>query len=158
MAQTIPFPTPADVKDLPLAVKWTLAFAAISDAKIQVQFIDNCATLFGSAEVLRHTQRNEAVLYGAAHLLALRLIDEGVIGGGGGGGGFNGPLSSVHLDGVGSKSFAVAAWTSDDLNDWLKRPTAFSPKLHAILDTFPPGMYVIGALEGLNEFTMLGSY
>lgn len=158
MAQTIPFPTPADVKALPLSVKWTLAFAAISDAKIQAQFIDNVATLFGSAEVLRHTQRNEAVLYGAAHLLAMRLIDEGAIGGGGGGGGFQGPLSSVRLDGVGSKSFAVAAWAPADLNDWLKRPTPFASKLHAILDTFPPGMYVVGACEGLNEFTMLEYY
>ena len=157
MAQTIPFPTPADVKALPLSVKWTLAFAAIADAKIQTQFIDNVATLFGSAEVLRHTQRNEAVLYGAAHLLAMRLIDEGAIGGGGGGG-FNGPVSSVRLDGAASKSFAVAAWSPEDLNDWLKRPTPFSPKLHAILDTFPPGIYVIGACEGLNEFTALEYY
>ena len=151
MAQTITYPTPADVKGLPFAPKWIAAFALVPDDKLQKQFIDNCGTLFGSAEVLRHTQRNEAVLYGAAHLLAMRLLDEGVVEGGGGGGGFGGPLSSVRLDGVGSKSFAVAAWSPDDLNDWLKRVTPWSPKLHAILDTFPPAIFTIGSCPNAFE-------
>lgn len=133
-------PTPADVKALPLGSKWSLAFAAVADSVIQEQFIDNVSKLFGSAEVKQHTQRDEAVLYGAAHLLALRLLDEGEVSGGGGGGGGGEVLSSVKLDGVGTKSWAVAAWTPEQLNDWLTRRSPFSMKLHAILDTFPPGI------------------
>ena len=63
MAQTIPFPTPADVKALPLSPLWLAAFALVPDAKVQAEFINNVAEIFGSFEVLQHTQRNEAVLY-----------------------------------------------------------------------------------------------
>ena len=155
MAQTRPFPTPADVKALPLSVAWQAAFAAVPDDVVQVEFINNVAEIFGSPEVLQHTQRNEAVLYGAAHLLALRLIDEGIIAAPGGGGDAFGPLSSVKLDGVGTKSFAVAAWSPEQLNDWLTRRTPFSVKLHMILRTFPPVIYVVGMCD---DWSTLSDY
>jgi hypothetical protein len=131
-------PTPADVKDLPLTAGLLAAFAAISDVKVQ-RFIDNCASWFGSPEVKQHTQRDEAVLYGAAHLLWLALNDEGALSGGGGGGGF-GLVSGQTLVGVGSVSFAVQALTPVQLADWLMRPSPFSAKLNGILATFPPGI------------------
>jgi hypothetical protein len=131
-------PTPADVKDLPLTAGLLALFAAVPDAKVQ-RFVDNCASWFGSSEVLLHTQRDEAVLYGAAHLLWLALNDEGAFAGGGGGGGF-GLVSSQTLVGVGSISFAVQALTPVQLADWLMRPSPFSSKLNGILATFPPGI------------------
>jgi hypothetical protein len=129
-------PTPADVKDLPLTAGLLASFAAISDAKVQ-RFIDNCASWFGSAEVLQHTQRDEAVLYGAAHLLWLQLNDEGALGNGGGGFGL---VSSQTLVGVGSISYAVQALTPEQLAEWWKRPSPFSAKLNGITSTFPPGI------------------
>lgn len=143
MAQTIPFPTPADVKAEPLTVKWTDAFALVSDERVQ-RYIDSAAEKFGSPEVLQHTQRNEVVLYAACHMLALRLMAEGAIGGGGGGGGLAGPLSSVKLDGVGSKSYAVVALAPEDVGDMLKQKTPFLTDLNDILKTFPPGIFVTG--------------
>lgn len=131
-------PTPADVKDLPLTAGLLAAFAAVPDNKVQ-RFIDNCASWFGSAEVKLHTQRDEAVLYGAAHLLYLALADEGAFGGGGGGGG--GPISSQTLVGVGSISWAVAAPDVVQIADWLLRWTPFQAKLNGILATFPPGIW-----------------
>lgn len=143
MAQTIPFPTPADVKAEPLSLKWLTVFALVPDTRVQ-RYINSAAELFGSAEVLSHTQRNEAVLYAACHMLALRLMAEGEIGSGGGGGGLSGPLSSVRLDGVGSKSYAVAALDPEDVGDMLKQKTPFLTELNEILKTFPPGIFVTG--------------
>jgi hypothetical protein len=102
--------------------------------------IDNCASFFGSEEVKLHTQRDEAVLYGAAHLLWLRLNDEGALDNGGGANGF-GAVSSQTLVGVGSISYAVQALTPEQLADWLKRMSPFSSKLNAILATFPPAIW-----------------
>lgn len=135
-------PTPAQVKALPLSAALKAVFAAVDDAAVQV-FIDNCASAFGSAEVKRHKRRDEAVLYGAAHLLWLQLSDEGALPGGGGGGGV-GVLSGVTLVGVGSKSFAVQALTPEQESDWLTRKSPFSTKLHMIIATFPPGISVTG--------------
>jgi hypothetical protein len=132
-------PTPAQVKNLPLSAALKAIFAAVDDAAVQT-FIDNCASAFGSSEVKRHSRRDEAVLYGAAHLLWLALYDEGAIPGGGGGGGGVGVLSGVTLVGVGSKSFAVQALTPAQESDWLVRKSPFSTKLHMILETFPPGI------------------
>jgi hypothetical protein len=134
----VTLPTPADVKDLPFSAELLAAFAAVADAKVQA-LIDNCASWFGSAEVLQHTQRDEAVLYGAAHLLYLALVSEGAIGGGGGGGGV-GLVSGRRLEGVGSISYAVTALTPEQENDWLMQRSPFSVKLNAILATFPPGV------------------
>jgi hypothetical protein len=134
-------PTPAQVKNLPLSPALKAIFATVADAAVQV-FIDNCASAFGSAEVKKHSRRDEAVLYGAAHLLWLGLFDEGAIPGGGGGGGGVGVLSGVSLVGVGSKSFAVNALTPEQESDWLVRKSPFSTKLHMILETFPPGIAV----------------
>lgn len=130
-------PTPADVKNLPFSAALLAAFAAIPDAKIQT-LIDNVAKWFGSAEVRRHTQRDEAVLYGAAHLLYLALAAEGVVPGGGGG--IVGVVNSQRLDGVGSVGYAVTALTPEQVNDWLAQASPFSIKLHGILATFPPGI------------------
>lgn len=133
-------PTPAQVKNLPLSPALKAIFATVADADVQ-RFIDNCASAFGSAEVKKHSRRDEAVLYGAAHLLWLGLSDEGMIPGGGGGGGA-GVLSGVTLVGVGSKSFAVEALTPEQESDWLVRKSPFSTKLQMILETFPPGIAV----------------
>ena len=141
MAQTVPFPTPADVKAAPLTQKWLDIFATVADTKVQ-QYINNAAEKFGSAEVLRHSQRNEAVLYAAAHMLALRLMAEGAVSSGGGNGGLAGALSSVRLDGVGAKSFAVTALDPDDVGDMLKQKTPFLTDLMDILKTFPPAIFV----------------
>ena len=132
-------PTPAQVKALPLSAALAAAFAAIADDRVQ-EFIDNCASFFGSAEVKRHTKRDEAVKYGAAHLLWLQLADEGALPGGGVGPGGVGVLSSIKLDGVGSKSYAVTALDPAQESDWLIRKSPFSTKLNAILSTFPPGI------------------
>jgi len=155
--QTILYPTPAAVKDEPLATLWVDAFAAIPDAKVQ-RFIDSAAVAFGSRDVLRHTQRNEAVLYGACHLLALRLIAEGIIPDPGGGGGLAGPVSSVKLDGAASISYGIAAWQPADLNDWLLQKTPYSSDLWRVLNSLPPTMYVIGADAGLAELACLVDY
>lgn len=132
-------PTPADVKDLPLAGPTVAAFAAVSDAKVQ-QRIDIAAKLLGSAQVRRHTQRDQAVLLLTAHMLYLELVALGVIAGSGGGGGGIGVLTSVHLDGVGSKSFGVQAQSVAQLNDWYQAWSPWSVPLHAILDSFPPSI------------------
>lgn len=148
-------PTPADVKDLPFGAALLAAFAAVPDAKVQ-RLIDNCASWFGSAEVLRHTQRDEAVLYGAAQLLWIALNAEGLIpGGGGGGGGGLGVVSSRRLDGVGSVGYAVGAFSPEQQVDWLAIPTPFSAKLHGILDTFPPG---ISTAQGLSPVDVLNQW
>lgn len=140
-------PTPADVKDLPFGAALLAAFAAVPDAKVQ-RLINNCASWFGSAEVLAHTQRDEAVLYGAAQLLWIALAAEGAIAGGSGGGGI-GVISSQRLEGVGSVSFAVSALTPDQQVDWLTVPTPFTSKLRGILATFPPGIATAhGQLSG----------
>jgi hypothetical protein len=134
----VALPTPADVKDLPFGAALLAAFAAVPDYKVQA-LIDNVAKWFGSAEVRQHTQRDEAVLYGAAQLLWLALAAEGIVGGGGGGGGA-GIVSGQHLDGVGSISYAVQALTPAQELDWLSQKTPFSNKLWGILATFPPGI------------------
>jgi hypothetical protein len=131
-------PTPADVKALPFGAALLAAFAAIPDAKVQT-LIDNCASWFGSAEVLQHTQRDEAVLYGAGHLLYLALAAEGLVPGGGGGGGV-GVVSGRRLEGAGSTSYAVTALTPAQEVDWLSKWSPFAFELHGILDTFPPGI------------------
>lgn len=131
-------PTPADVKNLPFSPALLAAFAAVADAKVQ-ELINNVAKWFGSAEVRRHTQRDEAVLYGAAHLLYLALAAEGMLPNGGGGGGV-GVVSSQRLEGVGSVSYAVTALSPEQETDWLAKTSPFSLKLHGILDTFPPGI------------------
>lgn len=132
-------PTVAQVQNLPLSAALKATFAAVADADVQ-RFIDNCSAAFGSAEVRRHSRRDEAVLYGAAHLLWLGLSDEGAFSGGGGGGGGAGIVSAVRLEGVGSKNIAITALTAAQENDWLVRKSPFSTKLHMILDTFPPGI------------------
>ena len=141
VAQTIPFPTPADVKAEPLTTKWIDLFAAVPDVRVQ-RYIDSAAEKFGSPEVLQHTQRNEAVLYAACHMIALRLMAEGAASSGGGSGGLAGPLSSVKLDGAASKSFAVKALDPEDVGDMLKQKTPFLTELMDILKTFPPGIFV----------------
>lgn len=140
-------PVPADVKALPFGAPLTAAFAAIADAKIQT-LINNCASWFGSAEVRRHTQRDEAVLYGAGHLLYLALAAEGLVPPAPGGGGVYGPVSSQSLDGVGSIGYAVTALTPAQVVDWLERWSPFAYKLHAILATFPPA---ITTAQGQSE-------
>lgn len=131
-------PTPADVKDLPFGAALLAAFAAVPDAKVQ-KLINNAAAWFGSAEVKQHTQRDEAVLYGAAQLLYLALAAEGIIPGGGAGGGA-GIMDSQTLEGVGSVGYAVQALTPEQEQDWLMQKTPFSAKLWGILATFPPGI------------------
>lgn len=133
-------PTPAQVKALPLSAVLKLVFASIPDDAIQ-ELIDLVAGWFGSAEVKRHTQRDKAVLYGTAHLLYTQLAAEGLVPGGGGGGG-GGPLSSVTLQGVGSKSWAVQAFKPAELGDWLLQWSPWKIPLQGILDTFPPGIAV----------------
>ena len=145
-------PTPADVKDLPFGAALLAAFAAVSDAKVQ-RLIDNCTSWFGSPEVKQHTQHDEAILYGAAQLLWIALNAEGLIPGGGGGGGGLAAVSSQRLDGVGSISYAVAAFTPEQQVDWLAIPTPFSAKLHGILATFPPG---ISTAQGLSPVEIFG--
>lgn len=132
-------PTPAAVKNLPLSASLKAIFAAVDDAAVQA-FINNVASAFGSAEVKKHSRRDEAVLYGAAHLLWLGLSDEGAIPGGGGGGGGAGVVSGLTLVGVGSRSLAVQALTPAQENDWKVRKSPFSTKLAMILETFPPGI------------------
>jgi hypothetical protein len=132
-------PTPDDVQDLPLAGPTVAAFAAVSDAKIQLR-IDRAAKLLGSAAVKKHTQRDDAVLLLTAHLLYLELKALGVNVGGGGGGNGGALLTGVSLDGVGSKSFGVQAQAAVDLNDWYKTWSPWSVDLHAILDSFPPSI------------------
>jgi hypothetical protein len=138
MLALMALPTPADVKALPFSASLAATFASIADAKIQT-LIDEVAKLFGSEEVKRHSQRDQAVLLGAAHSLYLALQAEGVIGGGGGGGG-GAVLSSVTLQGVGTKSWAVSAFEPEQLSDWLLTPSPWLSRLKAILDTFPPGI------------------
>ena len=138
-------PTPADVKDLPFGAALLAAFAAVPDAKV-VRLIDNAAAWFGSAEIKQHTQRDEAVLYGAAQLLYLALAAEGIVPGGGGGGGA-GIVSGQRLDGVGSVSYAVQALTPAQELDWLSQKTPFSAKLWGILATFPPGISTAAGLD-----------
>lgn len=135
----MPLPTPADVKDLPLAGPTVAAFAAVSDAKLQTR-IDRAAKLLGSAEVKKHTQRDDAVLLLTAHLLYLELVGLGVLGIGGGGGGGAGVVTAARLDGVGSFSFGVQAQTVVQLNDWYAAWSPWSVPLHAILDSFPPAI------------------
>jgi hypothetical protein len=141
----VALPTPADVKDLPFGAALLAAFAAVPDAKVQA-LIDNVAKWFGSAEVKAHTQRDEAVLYGAAQLLYLALAAEGLVPGGGGGAGI---VSSQTLEGVGSVGYAVQALTPAQEVDWLMQKTPFSNKLWGILATFPPG---ISTAAGGNPF------
>ncbi len=135
-------PTPAEVKNLPLSAALKAVFAAVDDADVQ-NLINNMASQFGSAEVKKHSRRDEAVKYGAAHLLYLQLQAEDALPGGGGGGGA-GVLSSITLVGVGSKSFAVQALDPEQENDWLTLKSPFSVKLHMIIATFPPGIAVTG--------------
>lgn len=150
-------PTPADVKALPFSAALTAAFAAVTDGKIQT-LIDNVAKWFGSAEVQRHTQRDEAVLYGAAHLLYLALVAEGVIVGPGGGGGLGAVVSSRSLEGVGSESYAVVALTPAQANDWLALSSPFSLKLHGILATFPPSVSTAHGTEPAELFGTWGGW
>ena len=138
-------PTPAQVKDLPFGAATLAAFAAVPDAKVQA-LINNCASWFGAPEVLRHTLRDEAVLYGAGHLLYLALAAEGLVPGGGGGAGV---VLSQHLDGVGSVTYAVAALSPAQAADWLTVQSPFLLKLRAILDTFPPGISTASGLRCL---------
>lgn len=126
------------MKDLPFSAALLAAFAGVPDAKVQA-LIDNVAKWFGSPEVRQHTQRDEAVLYGAAQLLYLALRAEGLVPGGGGGGGA-GLVSSQSLEGVGSVGYAVQALTPEQEVDWLAQKTPFSAKLWGILATFPPGI------------------
>jgi len=126
------------VKDLPLGGAVALAFAGVSDAKIQVR-IDRSAKLLGSSEVKAHTQRDDAVLLLTAHLLYLELLGQGLIPGGGGGGG-GAVLTSVTLQGVGSKSFGISAQTVAEINDWMSAWSPWSVPLHAILSSFPPSI------------------
>jgi hypothetical protein len=135
-------PTVAQVKNTPLSPALKAVFASVDDAAVQ-ELIDNCASFWGSAEVKRHTLRDEAVKLGAAHLLYTQLQAEGVIAGGGGGGGA-GVLSGISLEGVGSKSWSVQALSPEEVMDWLKQKSPFSNKLLAILRTFPPGIAVTG--------------
>lgn len=155
--QTIPYPTPAAVKDEPLSLLYRDAFALIPDAKVQ-RYINTMAVTFGSSEVLRHTQRNEAVLYGACHLLALRLIAEKLLPDQGGGGGLAGPVSSVKLEGAAQMSYGVKAWEADDLSDWLKKNTPFLTELKQVIASFPPTMYVVGSDEALADLCELTPY
>lgn len=127
------------MKDVPLSGPCVAAFAAVSDAKVQVR-IDRAAKLIGSAAVKRHTQRDDAVLLLTAHLLYLELAALGVNVGGGGGANGASLLTSVSLDGAGSKSFGVQAQAVVDLNDWYKTWSPWSVPLHAILDSFPPSI------------------
>jgi hypothetical protein len=113
--------------------------------------IDNAAKWFGSPEVKRHTQRDEAVLYGAAQLLYLALAAEGIVPGGGSGGGA-GIVSSQHLEGVGSVGYAVQALTPAQEVDWLMQKTPFSNKLWGILATFPPGISTTGGFDPHSPF------
>lgn len=155
--QTILYPTPATVKSQPFSTLWLDAFAAIPDEKVQL-LINSAAVSFGSSEVLQHSQRNEAVLYGACHLLALRLYAEGIVSAPGGGGGVSGPVASVKLDGAASINFGVQAWTPEDLTDWLKQPSPFLSDLLRVLTALPPTMYVVGDTEALAEFALLAPY
>jgi len=143
----VALPTPADVKALPLSAALALIFAGVADARVQ-ELIDTAAKILGSPEVKRHTQRDRAVLLLAAHLLYLQLAAEGAINANGGG--IAGAvLSSVTLQGVGTKSWAVSAVSQADLADW---QTAYSPwlvQLNAILDTFPPGIATAGLAPSL---------
>lgn len=138
-------PTPAQVKALPFSAALIAAFAAVPDTKIQ-PLIDNGAAWFGSAEVLQHTQRDEAVLYLAGHLLYLALAAEGLVPGGGGGGGGPGVVSGRHLEGVGSVNYAVTALKPEEIGDWTKQYSPFLTKLMGILDGFPPGISVASGL------------
>lgn len=148
---SVALPTPADVKDLPFGAALLAAFAAVPDAKVQT-LINNVAKWFGSAEVLRHTQRDEAVLYGAGHLLYLALVAEGIIAGGGGGGGLGAVVSSRTLEGVGTESYSVVALTPEQVNDWLMQSSPFSLKLNGILATFPPGISTTRGCEATSVF------
>lgn len=140
-------PTPAEVKDLPFGAALLAAFAAVADAKVQ-KLIDNCASWFGSAEVKAHTQRDEAVLYGAGHLLYLALAAEGLVPASPGGGGGVGVVNNRKLDGVGSIGLAVTALTPEQEVDWLTKWSPFAYKLHGILATFPPGLTTTADLGG----------
>lgn len=130
-------PTPADVKALPFSPALAALFAAVPDDKVQ-PLIDSAAKLFGSAEVKQHTQRDEAVLLAAGHMLYVALAAER--GGLGGGGGGLAPVSGRTLQGVGSISYAVSALDPEQAADWLLQYSPWLSRLRAILDTFPPGI------------------
>jgi len=135
----VALPTPQAVKDLPLGGPTAVAFAAVPDSKVQTR-IDRSTKLLGSAEAKRHTQRDDAVLLLTAHMLYLELLAQGLIPGGGGGGGGLGVLTSVRLDGVGSKSFGVQSQSVSELTDWYEAWSPWAVPLKAILTTFPPSI------------------
>jgi hypothetical protein len=140
--------TPAQVRNLSIAG----LFAAISDT-VMNEYIRVASNLLGSAYARSHQQREDGVVALTAHLLWLQLKAEGALGGGGGGGG-NGPgvFSSLSLVGVGSMSFAVTAQTVDQLNDWLQTWSPFSIRMHAIIDSFGPAMFVVG-MDGTEVYS-----
>lgn len=130
-------PTPTDVRNVSL----TGVFASLTDEQIQ-RFLDCVTPWFSSEVVIGHSQRDEVITYMTAHAIWVQLKAEqasagtGVIAVGG--------LSSVRLDGVGSKSYAVAALQPANFSDLLKTWSPFVGKLGWLIDTLPPGLTTVG--------------
>jgi hypothetical protein len=128
--------TPQQVRNLSIAG----LFNTINDA-VMNEYIRVASNLLGSQYARSHQQREDGVAALTAHLLWLQLKAEGALGGGGGGGG-NGPgvFSSLSLAGVGS------------MNDWLQTWSPFSIRMHAIIDSFGPAMFVVG-MDGTEVYS-----